>query len=79
MTDASQANADLPLDGALPPKPMHESKTIWYLMAAGLVQLAQTVATAYGHEWVLPALGQLQLFLLGLAGVSRAVAVRPLK
>jgi hypothetical protein len=49
------------------------------LMAAGLVQLAQTVATAYGHEWVLPALGQLQLFLLGLAGVSRAVAVRPLK
>ena len=26
-----------------------------------------------------PALGQLQLFLLGMAGVSRAVAVQPLK
>ncbi len=80
MTETTTADsADLPMDGALSAKPMHKSKTIWYLMAAGLVQLGQTVAASYGQEWVLPALGQLQLFLLGMAGVSRAVAVRPLK
>lgn len=78
MTDIAPG-PDFPMDGGLPAKPLHQSKTILYLMAAGIVQLVQTVAAAYGHEWALPALGQLQLFLLGMAGVSRAVATRPLK
>lgn len=80
MTDAANADVpDLPMDGAAPAKPMHKSKTLIYLMAAALVQLGQTVSSAYGLDWMLPALGQLQLFLLGMAGVSRAVATRPLK
>lgn len=80
MTDVTNADApDLPMDGASAAKPMHKSKTLVYLMAAALVQLGQTVSAAYGQEWLLPALGQLQLFLLGMAGVSRAVAVKPLK
>ena len=80
MTEITNADApDLPMDGASAAKPMHKSKTLVYLMAAALVQLGQTVSAAYGQEWLLPALGQLQLFLLGMAGVSRAVAVQPLK
>jgi|JI10StandDraft_1071094.scaffolds.fasta_scaffold36987_9 hypothetical protein len=80
MTEITNTDTpDLPLDGANAPKPMHKSKTLVYLMAAALVQLGQTVSAAYGQEWLLPALGQLQLFLLGMAGVSRAVAVQPLK
>ncbi len=80
MTDANAADMpDLPLDGARAAKPMHKSKTLIYLMAAALVQLGQTIAAAYGQDWMSPALGQLQLFLLGMAGVSRAVAVQPLK
>ena len=65
--------------GAKAPKPMHKSKTLIFLMAAALVQLGQTVSASDGQEWLLPALGQLQLFLMGMAGVSRAVAVKPLK
>lgn len=80
MTETTTTDMpDLPMDGANAAKPMHKSKTLVYLMAAALVQLGQTVSAAYGQEWLLPALGQLQLFLLGMAGVSRAVAVQPLK
>ena len=80
MTETTNADIpDLPLDGASTAKPMHKSKTLIYLMAAALVQMGQTVAAAYSQDWLLPALGQLQLFLLGMAGVSRAVATPPLK
>jgi hypothetical protein len=80
MTETANADIpDLPMDGANAPKPMHKSKTLVYLTAVALVQLGQTVSAAYGMEWMLPALGQLQLFLLGMAGVSRAVAVKSLK
>lgn len=74
---------DTPLNTSAPAvteaKPMHKSKTLIWLVVAALVQMAQTLATPYGYEWALPALDQVQLFCLGMAGVSRVAASGPLK
>lgn len=72
--------ADLPMNMGNEPKSPFKSKTIWFIIGAGVVGiLANLAAASPGFEWAADPLTQLQLFLLGGAGMSRAVATGPLK
>lgn len=73
---------DLPMNtsGGAEPKSPFKSKTIWFIIGAGVIGILSNLAASQpGWEWAAEPLTQLQLFLLGGAGMSRAVASGPLK
>lgn len=72
--------ADLPMNNPDAAKSPFKSKTIWFIVGAGVIGILSNLAAAQpGWEWAAEPLTQLQLFLLGGAGMSRAVAGGPLK
>lgn len=60
-------------------KPFLKSSTIWFILAAGVLNIASNVARAQGVEWLADALDQAQLLIFGPAMAARAVATKPLR
>ena len=75
--------ADLPMNtggAAGEPKSALKSKTIWFIAGAGVIGIVRDIAATNPEwGWVAEPLNQLQLFVLGLAGMARATATAPLK